>query len=125
MTSKPITTGSQTQAAAGPVTGSLDLSGLAKPSTLVLNITGLSAAAGTPRARIIVEDTVNAFTAAVPVAMVNIEGPIVPSAPVTYTFNQDHIPSLRIGTASAALRANVVLLEGTTPSITLDAELQN
>jgi hypothetical protein len=128
MTPNSITDGtSQPLTAAGPVapaTG-LDISALSGDYELQLEVTALSAAAGTPKARIILEDTVNAFTAAVPVALWNIQGPIDPTAPIKLSVLKDQAPSLRLGVANAKLRVNVVWLDGTTPSITLRSALWN
>jgi hypothetical protein len=124
MTPAQITTGTQTLTAAGPAAGSLDISNPA-PHDYMLEITvlGLSAAAGSPKARIVVEDSVDAFAHSLPVMVYNIEGPITPDAPVEQSWNRDHIPSLRIGQAGAVLRVNVVDLDGTTPSISLAGTL--
>jgi len=90
---------------------------------LEIEVTDLHCAAGTPRARIVLEDSVNAFTAALPVCEVAIEGPVVAGAAVKQTWKSDRVPGLRIGVANAVLRANVVKLDGTTPSVTLRAAL--
>ena len=114
-----LTTDPQTLTAAGPAapTTGLDISGLTGDYTLEITVQALTAASGTPKARVILEDTVNAFTAAVPVVEVNIPGPV--TTPITHLFRSDEAPSLRLGTASAKLRLNVVTLEGTSPSITV------
>jgi len=85
--------------------------------TLEITVQALSAASGTPQARIVLEDTVNAFTSAIPVIEITLQGPIV--TPVTHLFRSDEIPALRIGNASARLRLNVYMLNGTSPSITV------
>jgi hypothetical protein len=88
---------------------------------LNLSIRRLTAASGTPRARIVFEDSVDDFTASVPVAVVDVVGPI--ESPINFSWNNDHIPNLRIGTESAKLRASVVMLEGTSPTLAADAYL--
>ena len=126
MTATQITDGSsQPMAAAGPgapATG-IDISAIAAgaPYMLEVEVIALSAAAGTPRARIVFEDTVNAFTAAVPIAEFTFQGPIVPATPVKLTTMSYKSSGLRVGTASAKLRTNVVALDGTTPSLTYRA----
>jgi len=128
MTPNPITDGtSQPLTAAGPVAPStgLDISGLSGDYMLQIDVLDLHCASGTPKARVIIEDTVNAFTASIPVCELNLVGPIVAGAPVTQTWRSDRAPSLRLGTASAKLRANVAGLDGTTPSITLRVTLHN
>jgi hypothetical protein len=114
-----LTTDPQTLTAAGPAapTTGLDISGLNGDYTLEITVQALSAASGNSKARIALEDTVNAFTNAVPVVEVNVQGPL--TVPVTHLFKSDEVPSLRIGTASAKLRLNVYTLEGTSPSITV------
>ena len=125
MTGNNITTGAQTLTAAGPAAGTLDISGMSGDYELLVEVIALSAASGVPKARIVIEDTVNGFTAALPVCEFGIEGPITAGASVTETRRIADAPSMRIGTASAALRCNVAALEGTTPSITLRAQLFN
>jgi hypothetical protein len=119
MTPTSLTTDPQVLTAAGPATPTtgLDISVLTGDYTLEITVQALSAASGTPQARIVLEDTINAFTNAVPVAEVNVQGPIV--MPVTYLFRDDEVPTLRIGSASARLRLNVYMLNGTSPSITV------
>ena len=123
--------GSATLTAAGNVTGTLDISAAAPASTftqpvmLRLVVSALTAASGVPRARIVIEDSVDAFTNALPIAFANVEGPIQPGAAVSLTFARDHIPSLRNGVTSAVIRARVAELTGTTPSITVAAYLDN
>ena len=130
MTPQPITDGtSQPLTAAGPAapTTGLDISGLVagSPYMFECEVTALSAAAGTPRARIVFEDTVNAFTAALPVAEFTFTGPITAGVPVKLTAMYYDRGGLRIGTAAAKLRANVVALDGTTPSLTFRAAVWN
>ena len=122
MTAHPITTGTQTVNAVGPVPGTLDTTGLAAPYLLELVITELTTAAGTPRARVQIEDTANAFTDVLPIALDNLQGPIHPDAPITHTWRDDRIPAMRIG-AGSAIRVYVLALEGTTPKLTLTATL--
>jgi hypothetical protein len=123
MTPTPLTTDPQTLTATGPAapTTGLDISGLSGDYMLELEVMALSAATGTPRARIVIEDTVNAFTAAIPVAELNIEGPI--NQGVKAIWRKYSAPSLRLGTASAKLRVNVVTLEGGTPTVTVRGAL--
>ena len=98
-TSQPLT-------AAGPLapTTGLDISGLSGAYMISIEVTGLSAASGIPKARIVIEDTVNAFTAALPVAEFEIQGATSPSAPIAMSRTQDECPSLRLGVTSAKLR---------------------
>ena len=119
MTPTTITTDPATLTAAGPAapTTGFDISGLSGDYTLEITVQSLTSVSGTPKARIVLEDTVNAFTASIPVTEFNVQGPI--TTPETHLVRSYEAPSLRLGTASAKLRLNVVALEGTTPSITV------
>jgi len=115
-----LTTDPQTLTAAGPAapTAGTAISGLSGDYTLEITVSSLTAATGSvPKARIVLEDTVNGFTNAVPVVEINIQGPL--NVPVTHLFRSDEAPDLRIGVASAMLRLNVYELDGTSPSITV------
>jgi len=123
MTPTSLTTDPQTLTAAGPAapTTGLAISGLSGDYTLEITVQALTAASGTPKARVVLEDTVNGFTNAVPVVEVNVQGPL--TMPVTYLFRDDEAPALRLGVTSAMLRLNVYDLEGTSPSITVHGAL--
>ncbi len=114
-----LTTDPQTLTAAGPAapTTGFAISGLSGDYTLEITVQALSSASGTPKARVVLEDTVNGFTNAVPVVEMNVQGPL--NVPITHLFRSDEVPSLRIGVASAMLRLNVYELDGTSPSITV------
>ena len=119
MQATTLTTDPQTLTAAGPAapTTGLDISGLSGDYTLEITVQALSSVSGTPKARVALEDTVNAFTNAFAVVEMNVQGPI--TVPITHLFRSDEAPSLRLGTTSAKLRLNVYELDGTTPSITV------
>ncbi len=119
MTPTSLTNDPQTLTAPGPAapTTGLAISGLSGDYTLEITVQALSATSGTPLARVVLEDTVNGFTNAIPVFEINVEGPI--TTPVTYLMRDDEVPALRIGVTNAALRLNVYDLEGTSPSITV------
>lgn len=123
MPSQNITTDAQTVSATGPVTPTtgLDISGITGDFTVLAEVSALSAASDAPGARIVLEDTVNAFTAALPVAVWDVAGPIV--TPVKVSWRKYELPSLRAGVANAKLRVNVVALSGTTPSLTVAAAI--
>lgn len=114
-----LTTDPQTLSAAGPAapTTGLAISGLSGDYNLEITVQALSAASGTPKARVVLEDSVNAFTNAVAVFEINVQGPITTA--VTYLMRDDEVPSLRIGVANALLRLNVYELDGTSPSVTV------
>jgi hypothetical protein len=122
-----ITTGAQTVTATGAVTATtgLDISGITGDCTVHLRVQGLSAASGTPKATIQIEDSVNGFTAVQPVCMKEVQGPIDSKTEIHFSWRKYELPNARFGTASAVLRANVMVLGGTTPSLTLDSWLEN
>lgn len=115
-----ITTGLQTVSAAGAVTGSLDISGLSGDYTVKVRVAELSAG---KTVVIGVEDTVNAFTAAVPQAVVQCVGKVEQGFDKVYSFRKADIPALRLGTASAAMRINVYSATST-PGLKLHAWLE-
>ncbi|HYP21256.1 MAG TPA: hypothetical protein VEY08_14385, partial [Chloroflexia bacterium] len=90
---------------------------------LALTVISLTAASGTPSARLQIEDSVNAFTASLPVALENVQGPIGNTAPVSFSWRRYQLPGLRAGAANAVLRLNVTELLGTTPSLTFLLQL--
>jgi hypothetical protein len=126
MTIGSIVTGNPTVTATGAVTTTtgLDISGISGDYTVHLRVQGLSAASGTPKASIQLEDSVNAFTASVPVCMKEVTGTIDTKSEVHYSWRKYELPNLRAGTGSAVLRANVSVLGGTTPSLTLDSWIE-
>lgn len=115
-----ITTGAQTVTAAGAVTGTLSTAALTSLPTIKLDIGGLTAGA---TARIAIEDTASstAFSDAQAAAIFDVEGQIVAGDDVELSVTADLIPSLRYGAANNALRANVLRLTGSSPSLTLHA----
>lgn len=112
-----ITTGTQTVTASGPVTGTLDTSALAAAPGIRLNITAFS---GTS-ARIAIEDTASAteFSDAQPAAVFDIAGPITTELEMHRSGFE--MPSLRYGATHNQLRANVLSIAGSSPSLTLYA----
>jgi hypothetical protein len=123
-TGQPIT-------AAGPVpaTTGLDISGLSGPYNIAIAITNFTTTSGPGHCRIVAEDTVNAFTAALPICEWTFQCTGGPQGGMTTqvveTFSQATAPGLRIGTASAKLRFNVIEIDGTGASLSLTGELQN
>lgn len=127
MSISAITTGAQTVTATGAVTATtgLDISGVTGDCTVHLRVQGLSAASGTPKTTIQLEDSVNGFTASIPVAVKEVQGPVDTKTEMHFSWRKYELPNARFGTASAVLRANVMVLGGTTPSLTLDAWLES
>jgi hypothetical protein len=122
----PITDGTgQPLTAAGAVAQPIAINGMTAgaPYMIEVEVTALSSATGTPRARVVIEDTVNDFVAALPLAEFTFTGPLPAGVPVKLTSMHYNSGGLRLGTASAKIRANVVALDGGTPSITLRAAL--
>jgi hypothetical protein len=122
-----IITGQQTVTATGPVpaTTGLSIAGVTGDCTVHVRVQGLSAVAGLATAAIVLEDTVNAFVAVVPVAEFQARGVVENQAEQHFLFRKYELPTCRFGVASAALRVNVYSLGGTTPSLTLDAWLED
>jgi hypothetical protein len=126
MTNGAITTNAQTVTATGAVTptAGLDISGITGDYTVHLRIQALSSASGTPNVAITLEDSVNAFTASVPVCEQQYTGTIDTKTELHFSWRKYQLPKLRAGTASAVLRANVVAIGGTTPTTTLDSWIE-
>jgi len=126
MTIGSITTGAQTVTATGAVTSTsgLDISGITGDYTIHVRIQNLSTASATPKLTLQLEDSVNAFTAVLPVVVKEVTGPIATNAEQHFSWRKYETPNLRAGTGSAVLRANVMALGGTTPSLTLDSWLE-
>jgi hypothetical protein len=122
-----LTTGQQTVTGTGPVTPTtgLDISGVTGDCTVHVRVQGLSAASGKASAAITLEDSVNAFTASVPVKEIQAQSTVEAQAEQHFIFRKYELPTCRFGTASAVLRVNAVALTGTTPSLTLDAWLED
>jgi hypothetical protein len=123
-----ITTGAQTVTATGAVTGSLSTSALSGDFTVKVDVLGLTAGA---TARIAVEDTSAGFgTDHSQVAVFDVSGPIgtaesvVAPPDVNYSKRAYEVPSTRFGATNAALRVNVLVLSGSSPSLTVHAFLQ-
>lgn len=85
---------------------------------LVLEITELKSATGTPSANFVVQSTVDAFTANRVELATQVKGAINPSAPLKRSWPLRDVPNLRWGVASAELRPVLDVLGGGTPSIT-------
>lgn len=90
--------------AAGALTGTLDISAVATEYTVRLTVNELAAG---KKARIVLEDSVNAFTASLPVHVWHFEGPIVPAAPVSVGVHMRNLRDFRAGVANAVCRLNV------------------
>ena len=127
MTISAITTGAQTVTTTGAVTPTtgLDISGISGEYTVHVRVQSLSAVSGTAKCAISLEDSVNGFTASVPVAEKQIQGPVDSKSEIHWVWKKYELPNARFGTTNAVLRANVVALGGTTPSLTLDAWVES
>ncbi len=120
MTRYPITTGTQTVTAIGPVTGTFSTAGLPNLATIYLDVTVLSA--GT--CRVSIEDSATGtFTDALPVKVWHF-APGSNAGGVNVSASLDEIPNMRKGATGNALRVNVLSLSaGATLSLsgTVDA----
>lgn len=109
-----ITTGDQTVTATGAVTptAGLDISSTAiLDYTLWIHVKSLTAA---KKAVICLEDSVNGFTASVPRVVINPVGAVGTAYDQKYSFRKYQVPSTRVGTTSAVLRANIVAIDSAT-----------
>jgi hypothetical protein len=122
-----ITTGPQTATTAGPLTGTLDTSALTAHPTLKLEFFGLTPGA---TARVSIEDTANssAFSDAQAAAVFDVAGPIGTGDPgdttgpnLQISITPDLTPSLRFGATNNKLRANLLTITGTSPSVSVHA----
>ncbi len=121
-----IITGNPTVTATGAVTTTtgLDISGITGDCTVHLRVQALSTASATPKATISLEDSVNAFTAAISICEVQVQGTVDSKSEQHFIWRKYQLPNARFGTTSAVLRANVTVLGGTTPSLQLDSWLE-
>jgi hypothetical protein len=112
--------------AAVAFTGTLDISGMSGSHMVDFEVLNLSAASGTPRARIVLEDSTDNFAADIcPVCELNIQGPITAPGIVAQSWPHALCPSLRIGVTSAKARLALYKLDGTTATITASARIWN
>lgn len=126
MSISSITTGAQTVTATGAVTpvAGLDISGVTGDCTVHVRVQALSSASGTAKVALVLEDSVNGFTASLPVAELQAQATIQTQAEQHFIFRKYQLPTCRFGTGSAVLRANVYTLNGTTPTVTIDSWLE-
>jgi hypothetical protein len=118
----------------GPVGSGLSIATVSGDATLHLRIQNLSAASGVPECSIQIEDSVNAFTAVVPQWVIQASGTIsalgtgsnneLAQSEQHYSKRLYELPSCRFNTTSAVIRPNVTVLNGTTPSLTIDFWLE-
>jgi hypothetical protein len=116
-----LTTGVQTVTATGAITptAGVDISAMTGDATVWVDILSLTAG---KTARIQLEDSVNAFTASVPLGVFDVTGQIGQGG-TTYTagalnpttqkqsLRKYQLPSNRFGTSSAVLRLNVTAID--------------
>lgn len=131
-----ITTAVQTVTAAGVVTGTLNTSAMSGDYTVFLNVSGLTEGA---TAAIAIEDTASssAFSDAQQQAVFTVTGFIEGQAAVTLSFRKFEVgtgqveadltmgtSAPRFGAANTQLRAHVLALTGSSPSLSLHAWLE-
>jgi hypothetical protein len=129
-----LTTGLQSISATGAVTptAGVDISGMTGDATVCIEVISMTAG---KTARIQLEDTVNGFTASLPVAVFDVVGQIgqggtSPAAgnfnPTTQKFSirKYQLANNRFGTASALARLNVTALDGSATML-LNAWIEN
>ena len=110
MTIGAITTGVQTVTATGAVTPTtgLDVSGVTGDFTLKVEVQSNTAAKGF---QIQLEESTNAFTAAVADMVVGGKGAVGSAYDKIWSIRKYQIPGTSIGTSGAVLRANVTMLD--------------
>jgi hypothetical protein len=130
----PLTTGLQTVTATGAVTptAGVDISGMTGNFTICVEVISMTAA---KTARIQIEDSVNAFTASLPLYEFNVTGQIGQGGtsytagaynPTTQKFSveKQQLPNNRFGTASALARVNVIAIDSSA-SLSLNAWIES
>jgi len=107
-----ITTGLQTVTATGAVTATagIDISAITGDATIVVDVQSLTAGKS---ARIQVEDSVNAFTAAAALAVFDVVGKIdsTVAASIRFSKRKYELPNSQFGVSSGLLRVNVTALD--------------
>ncbi len=125
-----ITTGVQTVTTTGAVTPTTGLSVATLPAvttpassyTIAVEVTALTAGA---TARIQIEDSTNAFTAATALAVWDIAGEVVDGGrSIKKTWRAYELPDSKIDASSGVIRLNVTDLNGTSPSLSLHAWIE-
>jgi hypothetical protein len=119
-----ITTGAQTVTTTGPVTPTTGLSVATNAGdyTLAIEVTNLTAGA---TARIQIEDTTNAFTGVNALAVWDITGQVESgSQSIKNTWRKYQLPDSKFDVSSGAIRVNVTQLNGSSPSLTLHAWIE-
>ncbi len=108
-----ISTGVQTLATTGAVTATAgaDVAAITGDWTIKVRVTSLTAA---KKVLIGLEDSVNAFTASIVKITCNPVGAISSAVERVYSFRKYQFPSVRCGTGSAVLRANILAIDGST-----------
>lgn len=100
---------------------STDISSYTGDWQIVLLVHSLTAG---KKARLVFADSVNAFTGELPGIVVHLSGEIKTAAPQRFTFKKCDFPHLRLGTASAVGRWELVALD-TSGSIKFESWLES
>lgn len=107
-----ITTGAQTVTATGAVTptAGLDVSAITGDFTIVVDVQSLTSG---KTARIQVEDSANAFTAAAALAVFDVTGKIdsTNASSVRYSRRKYELPNNQFGATGGVVRINVTALD--------------
>jgi len=119
-----VTAGAQELTAAGVVPGSADISHEGNDWTIFLEVLELGDLEHVTSARVVVEDSTDQFETCLPVCMLNLRGGVSPGAGLRHTWQMAQTPTLRTGRPGAALRVNVLMLEGESPRIKVACEIQ-
>jgi hypothetical protein len=124
MTVTSLTNGIQTVTGTGP-TASADVSGVPPQSyRLKIHVLRFSTTDGSqPGARIVIEESANGFSTAVPVAVLDVPGQV--NSESVATFLAYNIPLSKVGIAGASMRANLVYFYGFGASLKFEAFLES
>ncbi len=120
MTPNSLTGGAAVVTSTGAVGSGLDISGVTGPATLCLEVISMTAG---KTARVQIEDSVNAFTAVIPLHVFHVEGQMGDGAaswaagqynPATekQSVQKYQLRNNRFGVSSAVIRPNVTAIDG-------------
>jgi hypothetical protein len=119
-----ITTGSQTVTTTGAVTPTtgLAVASLTGDYTVAIEVSNLTAGA---TARLQLEDTTNAFTGATALLVWDVTGQVQSGTQsIKKTWRAYELPDSKFGVSNGKYRINVTALDGSTPSLTVHAWIE-
>lgn len=112
MANSNISTGQQTDTATGAITGSLDISALARAGHIKCRVDSLTSG---KTVSIAIEDSVDAFSATRIQHVFQFTGPLTGSKDNVKSIALADLPHLRVGVTDAVVRGNITAIDaGTT-----------